>query len=155
MPSALETLVKILKLEQETGYKNTAVIGGLESFADNWERDAHEQAKRAEQELRDGDAARQCTHHPPGVRVGQIDVLREELRQNGQRTEVDQTFESVGHVEPPQHRWRVDEVPERATDLRNRFPECLAQIRSIFLSVFCDGAPSFPVFLRPKVCATR
>jgi hypothetical protein len=47
MPSALETLVKILKLEQETGYKNTAVIGGLESFADNWEHDAHQQAKRA------------------------------------------------------------------------------------------------------------
>ncbi len=46
MPSALETLVKILKLEQETGYKNTAVIGGLESFATNWERDAHQQAKR-------------------------------------------------------------------------------------------------------------
>jgi hypothetical protein len=48
MPSALETLVKILKLEQTTGYKNTAVIGGLESFADNWERDAHQQAKRPE-----------------------------------------------------------------------------------------------------------
>ena len=29
MPSALETLVKILKLEREQGYKNTAVIGGL------------------------------------------------------------------------------------------------------------------------------
>jgi ATP-dependent DNA helicase RecG len=48
MPSALETLVKILKLEQETGYKNTAVIGGLQSFANNWERDAHQQAKRPE-----------------------------------------------------------------------------------------------------------
>jgi ATP-dependent DNA helicase RecG len=48
MPSALETLVKILKLEQDTGCKNTAVIGGLESFADNWERDARHQAKRSE-----------------------------------------------------------------------------------------------------------
>jgi ATP-dependent DNA helicase RecG len=48
MPSALETLVKILKLEQETGYKNTAVIGGLPSFAANWEREAHQQAKRSE-----------------------------------------------------------------------------------------------------------
>jgi ATP-dependent DNA helicase RecG len=48
MPSALETLVKILKLEQETGYKNTAVIGGLSPFAANWERDAHQQAKRPE-----------------------------------------------------------------------------------------------------------
>lgn len=48
MPSALETLVKILKLEQETGYRNTAVIGGLGAFATNWERDARQQAKRPE-----------------------------------------------------------------------------------------------------------
>ncbi len=48
MPSALETLVKILKLEQETGYKNTAVIGGLESFVEHWVQDAHQQAKRPE-----------------------------------------------------------------------------------------------------------
>ncbi|MBI5957654.1 MAG: ATP-dependent DNA helicase RecG [Chloroflexi bacterium] len=48
MPSALETLVKILKLEQETGYKNTAVIGGLHSFASHWGPEAHQQAKRAE-----------------------------------------------------------------------------------------------------------
>ncbi|MEP0761823.1 MAG: hypothetical protein HRF48_03715, partial [Chloroflexota bacterium] len=48
MPSALETLVKILKLEQETGFRNTAVIGGLGSFAANWERDARLQAKRPE-----------------------------------------------------------------------------------------------------------
>lgn len=48
MPSALETLVKILKLEQTTGYKNTAVIGGLAAFAENWVTEAHEQAKRAE-----------------------------------------------------------------------------------------------------------
>ncbi|NLX09766.1 MAG: ATP-dependent DNA helicase RecG [Chloroflexi bacterium] len=48
MPSALETLVKILKLEQSTGYKNTAVIGGLESYADNWAAGAHQQAKRPE-----------------------------------------------------------------------------------------------------------
>ncbi len=48
MPSALETLVKILKLEQDTGYKNTAVIGGLQSYAGNWAREAHNQAKRPE-----------------------------------------------------------------------------------------------------------
>ncbi len=51
MPSALETLVKILKLEQETGFRNTAVIGGLGSFAGNWERDARQQAKRPEHHL--------------------------------------------------------------------------------------------------------
>ncbi len=48
MPSALETLVKILKLEQNTGYQDKAVIGGLESFAANWVNDAHAQAKKPE-----------------------------------------------------------------------------------------------------------
>lgn len=45
MASALETLIKILRLEQDTGYKNTAVIGGLHSYIPNWSREAHQQAK--------------------------------------------------------------------------------------------------------------
>src|SRR5690349_8241724 len=48
MPSALETLVKILKLEQNTGYQDKAVIGGLQSFAENWASEAHKQAKKPE-----------------------------------------------------------------------------------------------------------
>ena len=48
MPSALEKLVKILRLEQETGYKNTAVIGGLESYIHNWTVEAHQQARTNE-----------------------------------------------------------------------------------------------------------
>ena len=47
MPSALETLVKILKLEREQGGKNTAVVGGLSAYADNWQPQAREQARRA------------------------------------------------------------------------------------------------------------
>lgn len=45
MPTALEKLVKILRLEQETGYKNTAVIGGLPSYLPVWTKEAHQQAK--------------------------------------------------------------------------------------------------------------
>ena len=48
MPSALETLVKILKLEREQGFKNTAVIGGLTGFSENWSVDAHRQARKPE-----------------------------------------------------------------------------------------------------------
>src|SRR5215510_11880851 len=48
MPSALETLVKILKLEQESGLQDKAVIGGLRSFASHWQIDAHAQAKKPE-----------------------------------------------------------------------------------------------------------
>ncbi len=48
MASALEKLVKILRLEREQGCKNTAVIGGLERFAGNWAQEAHAQAKKPE-----------------------------------------------------------------------------------------------------------
>ena len=51
MPSALETLVKILKLEREQGYNNTAVIGGLSAFGQKWASDAHGQARRPEHHL--------------------------------------------------------------------------------------------------------
>jgi ATP-dependent DNA helicase RecG len=48
VPSALETLVKILKLEREQGCKNTAVIGGLGAFSEKWGREAHGQARKPE-----------------------------------------------------------------------------------------------------------
>jgi ATP-dependent DNA helicase RecG len=51
MPSALETLVKILKLERKQGYKNNAVIGGLAAYGRNWQEDAHKQARRPEHHL--------------------------------------------------------------------------------------------------------
>ncbi len=51
MPSALETLVKILKLEREQGFKNTAVIGGLEAFSAKWKNDAHSQARKPEHHI--------------------------------------------------------------------------------------------------------
>jgi ATP-dependent DNA helicase RecG len=51
MPSALETLVKILKLEREQGCKNSAVIGGLAAFSEKWTQDAHQQARKPEHHL--------------------------------------------------------------------------------------------------------
>jgi len=51
MPSALETLVKIVKLEREQGGKNTAVIGGLAAFSEKWAQDAHTQARKPEHHL--------------------------------------------------------------------------------------------------------
>ncbi|MBE2196447.1 MAG: ATP-dependent DNA helicase RecG [Anaerolinea sp.] len=48
MPSALETLVKILKLERDLGCADKAVIGGLRAFAQNWVKDAHAQARKPE-----------------------------------------------------------------------------------------------------------
>lgn len=51
MPSALETLVKIMKLERDQGGRNTAVVGGLAAFASSWQPQAREQARRAEQHI--------------------------------------------------------------------------------------------------------
>src|SRR5436190_11616860 len=45
MASSLQTLVKILKLEESKGYQNKAVIGGFARFAYHWSREAHSQAK--------------------------------------------------------------------------------------------------------------
>lgn len=48
MASSLQTLVKILKLEQQKEYQNTAVIGGFARFAYHWAREAHGQAQTDE-----------------------------------------------------------------------------------------------------------
>jgi len=40
MPAAFEKLSKILKLEQSQGYRNRAVIGGLENLAEIWQEEA-------------------------------------------------------------------------------------------------------------------
>ncbi len=51
MPSALETLVKILKLERSSRYQDKSVIGGLHAFALKWREEAHRQAKIKEHHL--------------------------------------------------------------------------------------------------------
>ena len=48
MPSALETLVKVLKLERDQGYKNKAMAGGLAAYVPNWSEQALQQARRPE-----------------------------------------------------------------------------------------------------------
>jgi ATP-dependent DNA helicase RecG len=50
MPSAIENLVKILNLEKEKGYQDTAVIGGMSEYVLTWESLAREQARRPEQQ---------------------------------------------------------------------------------------------------------
>ena len=46
MPTALETLIKILKLEREQGGQDTAVVGGISAFAAGWEADARREARK-------------------------------------------------------------------------------------------------------------
>ena len=51
MPSALEMMVKIMRLERDQGGKNTAVVGGMAAFVASWQPQAREQARRAEQHI--------------------------------------------------------------------------------------------------------
>jgi ATP-dependent DNA helicase RecG len=51
VPSALEKLVKILKLERDQGYNNTAVVGGLSNLSQGWVNEAHGQARKPEHHL--------------------------------------------------------------------------------------------------------
>ncbi|MFZ2360425.1 MAG: hypothetical protein WA040_13870, partial [Anaerolineae bacterium] len=44
MNKAIERLKKILKLEQQQGYRNKAVIGGLGRLAERWQIDALQEA---------------------------------------------------------------------------------------------------------------
>jgi ATP-dependent DNA helicase RecG len=48
MPSAFDKLTKILTLEQEQGYRNRAVIGGLEKFASFWREEACQETEGLE-----------------------------------------------------------------------------------------------------------
>ena len=50
MPTALETLVKILRLEREQRCSDTAVEGGLGAYSRVWEPDARRQARNSEQQ---------------------------------------------------------------------------------------------------------
>ena len=49
MSDAFERLQKILALEERQGFRNKAVIGGLDKFAARWEADALNQAKTSDQ----------------------------------------------------------------------------------------------------------
>ncbi|MBN1119853.1 MAG: ATP-dependent DNA helicase RecG [Anaerolineae bacterium] len=48
MASSLQTLIKILQLEQKKDYQNRAVIGGFARFAYHWSKEAHSQARNEE-----------------------------------------------------------------------------------------------------------
>ena len=48
MISAFEKLAKILALEEEQGYRNRAVIGGLEKFASFWREEARQESEDSE-----------------------------------------------------------------------------------------------------------
>ncbi len=81
MGSALDTLTNILRIEQEKGYPDKAVFGGLARFADAWR-------KQAEQETKDTEWLDQVTEQMRSysrlasseARKAHMEMLRETLK---------------------------------------------------------------------------
>ncbi len=51
MPSEIETLYKVLKLERDNNYNNRAVIGGIKKYSDHWRDKARQEAKVPKQHI--------------------------------------------------------------------------------------------------------
>ena len=64
MDSPFVKLVKVLLLEQHQGYRNKAVIGGLDKFASEWEPDALARARNSQQAAKARDIAVLLTGYP-------------------------------------------------------------------------------------------
>jgi ATP-dependent DNA helicase RecG len=62
--SALETLDKIVTQEKRLGYRNKAVIGGLDKFASTWEQQALAQAQTPDEKQFVADVIAQLTSYP-------------------------------------------------------------------------------------------
>jgi ATP-dependent DNA helicase RecG len=62
--SALEILDKIVTQEKRLGYRNKAVIGGLDKFASTWERQALAQAQTPDEEQFVADIVARLTNYP-------------------------------------------------------------------------------------------
>ena len=96
MPSSIEKLLKILKLEAELGYENRAVVGGLEKFLPVWENEArsssidHDLIKNVSDKIttyRDLDSEKRpvlLTEIADLLRQGQPEAPAEGHRQRGQ-----------------------------------------------------------------------
>ena len=64
MLSALETLDKIVTQEKRLGYRNKAVIGGLDKFASTWERQALAQAQTPDEKQFVADTVARLASYP-------------------------------------------------------------------------------------------
>lgn len=106
MPSALEILVKILKLEREQGCKNTAVIGGLTAYSATWEAQARDQARKPE-------------HHTLLDELKAVLSTYDELSKNERLARVNYMLDRItGRVPPnPSYVPLVAEAPPKPTPI--------------------------------------
>jgi ATP-dependent DNA helicase RecG len=79
MPTAFDKLEKILRLEQNQGYRNRAVIGGLENFADVWRQEAQAEIIDEAHAHEVSDIARRLTQYAESDRDHREEMVNEIL----------------------------------------------------------------------------
>jgi ATP-dependent DNA helicase RecG len=86
MPAAFEKLTKILKLEQSLGYRDRAVIGGLEKFAETWQNEVQATTQDQEQKRRVAEIADRLKQYAAAAydqRVEMVHGILDQLEQTG------------------------------------------------------------------------
>jgi ATP-dependent DNA helicase RecG len=81
MPAAYDKLSKILKLEQSQGHRNRSVIGGLESFAQTWRKQALQETHDEEQIERIGQIADRLVRYPEVDQARRVQIVNGILKQ--------------------------------------------------------------------------
>jgi ATP-dependent DNA helicase RecG len=94
MPAAFEKLEKILRLEQSQGYRDRAVIGGLQKFAKVWQDEARAEIQDEAQIAQLDHIARQLAHYDEADQDRRAQVVDDILQRLGE----------PGEVQPPPRR---------------------------------------------------
>jgi ATP-dependent DNA helicase RecG len=105
MPAAYDTLSKILKLEQSQGHRNRSVIGGLESYAEVWRKEASQETQDEEQVERIGQIADRL------VRYADVDQARRVQIVNGILRQLERVVEGTPSRQPPLQKPGIKPTP--------------------------------------------
>jgi ATP-dependent DNA helicase RecG len=105
---ALETLDKIVTQEKRLGYRNKAVIGGLDKFASTWEREALAQAQTPDEKQFVADIVARLASYPAvedrqeraQVVRDVLDKLNEFQREQGEKRPERETQAGEGPLKP-------------------------------------------------------
>jgi len=128
MTPAFEKLAKILTLEQEQGYRNRAVIGGLDRFASFWHEEAHQETKGLDIARSVEEIVALLQSYPTleerGARemvVAQILAkLEQKPRKVDEPSELEEKEEAIAEEAPQKEAAVVLEAPKEKKPLRER-----------------------------------
>jgi ATP-dependent DNA helicase RecG len=95
MPAAYNKLEKVLILEQSQGHRNRAVIGGLESFAEVWRKEALQETEDEAQIRQVHEIADRLAHYAEADQGQRIQTLSEILNR------VESAGEGAAQRQPP------------------------------------------------------